>query len=221
MTEELPDERPQRRREYSGASSTLGVAALIVIVVGVAIWFFEFRDAGSSGGGGTPGLGIVVLAPQLNPTGKAAAAQEGRAAPDFRLRSVDGIDLQLSDLRGDFVLLNFWATWCGPCRDETPDLQALFQTARRETAQGGLIVVGVNQQEEPDTVRTFTTEFGVTYPVVLDRAGEVSEAYRVGRGLPMTFLVNPAGVIERIYYGRITSDALAAIASRAGAAVNP
>ena len=221
MTEELPDERPQRRREYSGASSTLGVAALIVIVVGVAIWFFEFRDAGSSGGGGTPGLGIVALAPQLNPTGKAAAAQEGRAAPDFRLRSVDGIDLQLSDLRGDFVLLNFWATWCGPCRDETPDLQALFQTARRETAQGGLIVVGVNQQEEPDTVRTFTTEFGVTYPVVLDRAGEVSEAYRVGRGLPMTFLVNPAGVIERIYYGRITSDALAAIASRAGAAVNP
>ena len=221
MTEELPDERPQRRREYSGASSTLGVAALIVIVVGVAIWFFEFRDAGSSGGGGTPGLGIVALAPQLNPTGKAAAAQEGRAAPDFRLRSVDGIDLQLSDLRGDFVLLNFWATWCGPCRDETPDLQALFQTARRETAQGGLIVVGVNQQEEPDTVRAFTSEFGVTYPVVLDRAGEVSEAYRVGRGLPMTFLVNPAGVIERIYYGRITSDALAAIASRAGAAVNP
>ena len=221
MTEELPDERPQRRREYSGASSTLGVAALLVIVVGVAIWFFEFRDAGSSGGGGTPGLGIVALAPQLNPTGKAAAAQEGRAAPDFRLRSVDGIDLQLSDLRGDFVLLNFWATWCGPCRDETPDLQALFQTARRETAQGGLIVVGVNQQEEPDTVRAFTSEFGVTYPVVLDRAGEVSEAYRVGRGLPMTFLVNPAGVIERIYYGRITSDALAAIASRAGAAVNP
>lgn len=221
MTEELPDERPQRRREYSGASSTLGVAALIVIVVGVAIWFFEFRDAGSSGGGGTPGLGIVALAPQLNPTGKAAAAQEGRAAPDFRLRSVDGIDLQLSDLRGDFVLLNFWATWCRPCRDETPDLQALFQTARRETAQGGLIVVGVNQQEEPDTVRAFTSEFGVTYPVVLDRAGEVSEAYRVGRGLPMTFLINPAGVIERIYYGRITSDALAAIASRAGAAVNP
>ena len=221
MTEELPDERPQRRREYSGASSTLGVAALIVIVVGVAIWFFEFRDAGSSGGGGTPGLGIVALAPQLNPTGKAAAAQEGRAAPDFRLRSVDGIDLQLSDLRGDFVLLNFWATWCGPCRDETPDLQALFQTARRETGQGGLIVVGVNQQEEPDTVRAFTTEFGVTYPVVLDRAGEVSDAYRVGRGLPMTFLIDPAGVIERIYYGRITSDALAAIASRAGAAVNP
>ena len=221
MTEELPDERPQRRREYSGASSTLGVAALIVIVVGVAIWFFEFRDAGSSGGGGTPGLGIVALAPQLNPTGKAAAAQEGRAAPDFRLRSVDGIDLQLSDVRGDYVLLNFWATWCGPCRDETPDLQALFQTARRETAQGGLIVVGVNQQEEPDTVRAFTSEFGVTYPVVLDRAGEVSEAYRVGRGLPMTFLVNPAGVIERIYYGRITSDALAAIASRAGAGSNP
>ena len=221
MTEELPDERPQRRREYSGASSTLGVAALIVIVVGAAIWFFEFRDAGSSGGGGTPGLGIVALAPQLNPTGKAAAAQEGRAAPDFRLRSVDGIDLQLSDLRGDFVLLNFWATWCGPCRDETPDLQALFQTARRETAQGGLIVVGVNQQEEPDTVRAFTAEFGVTYPVVLDRAGEVSDAYRVGRGLPMTFLIDPAGVIERIYYGRITSDALAALASGAGAGSNP
>ena len=217
MPDELPDERPTRRREYSGASSTLGLAALIVIVVGAALWYFEFQDNGSSGGGGTPGLGIVALPPELNSTGKAAAAQEGRAAPNFKLRSPDGTDVQLSELRGDFVLVNFWATWCGPCRGETPDLQALYTATKPDAAKAGLIVIGVNQQEEPDTARNFAAEFGVTYPIALDRSGEVSNAYRVGgRGLPISFLVDPAGVIEHIYYGRIAPEALAALAARGG-----
>lgn len=215
MTDELPDERPQRRREYSGASSTLGIAALIVVVVAVAVWFFEFRDSGSSGGAGTPGLGIITLPPQLNPTGRAAVAQEGRAAPNFRLHSLEGKEAQLSDYRGDFVLVNFWASWCPPCRGETPDLQALFEAAG-SGATPGLVVLGLNQQEEADTARNFASEFAVTYPILLDRSGEVSEGYRVGRGLPVTFLVDPAGVIQKVYLGALSRASLAEIARLAG-----
>ena len=131
---ELPDERPQRRREYSGASSTLGIAALIVVVVAVAVWFFEFRDSGSSGGAGTPGLGIITLPPQLNPTGRAAVAQEGRAAPNFRLHSLEGKEAQLSDYRGDFVLVNFWASWCDPCQRAAPRLRDGWREAARSAS---------------------------------------------------------------------------------------
>ncbi|MEP6871453.1 MAG: TlpA disulfide reductase family protein [Anaerolineaceae bacterium] len=210
MPDELPDERPTRRREYSGARSTLGIAALIVIVVGAALWYLEFRDNGSSGGSGTPGLGIIPLPDHLNTTGKAPAAQTGRAAPNFTLMSPEGRVARLDTYRGVYVVVNFWASWCGPCRGETPDLEAL-----QRAASGGespkLVVLGVNQQEEADTARKFANEFDVSYPILLDLAGEVSEGYRVGRGLPISFLVDPAGVIEKVYLGALSRDSLAEI----------
>lgn len=210
--EPLPDERPTRRREYSGASSTLGAAALIVLVVGLGIWFFEFRGGGGSGGAGTPGLGVVALAPELNPTGKAAAAQEGRAAPNFRLAALDGQPATLDSFRGKYVLVNFWASWCGPCRTETPELQALYDQARAS----GLIVIGVNQQEQPADAKSFADQFSVTYPLLLDRSGEVSEAYRVGHGLPVSFLVDPNGVIREVFVGQMSADAMARVAQTVG-----
>lgn len=215
MTEEFPDERPQRRREYSGAASTLGLAALIVIVVGAGLWFAEFRNTGSAGGRETPGLGIVELAGHLNATGKPPAARIGRAAPNFKLESPEGRVTQLDAYRGTYLVVNFWASWCGPCRDETPDLQALHDAANREGGPA-LVVLGVNQQEEPGTARKFANEFSVSYPILLDRSGEVSEGYRVGRGLPVTFLVDPDGVIAKVYLGRLSDDALREIATLAG-----
>jgi cytochrome c-type biogenesis protein len=220
MTDELPDERPQRRREYSGAASTLGLAALIVIVVGAGLWFAEFRDSGGSGGGSKSGLGIVSLPDHLNPTGQAPAAQEGRAAPNFRLESPEGKTAQLDAYRGTFVLVNFWASWCPPCRGETPDLQSLYE---RATADGhnSLIILGVNQQEEASTAKGFAAQFGVTYPILLDITGGVSEAYRVGRGLPVSFLIRPDGVIDKIYLGRLTQGALTEIAAAAKVGSQP
>lgn len=202
MTEQLPDERPQRRREYSGASSTLGVAMLIVVAVGVALWFFEFRDGGSSNGASTSGLGVVELPAGLNPTAKAPAAEPGRAAPNFRLQSPDGGVSTLDSFRGKYVLLNFWASWCGPCRGETPDLQALSE---RQSAK--LTVLGVNQQEDAAAAKQFMAQFNLSYPIVLDSSGDVSQAYRVS-GLPMSFLIDPDGVVKKIYVGRISSDDL-------------
>ena len=108
------------------------------------------------------------------------------------------------------MVVNFWASWCGPCRGETPDLEALQRAASRGESPK-LVVLGVNQQEEADTARKFANEFDVTYPILLDLSGEVSEGYRVGRGLPISFLVDPSGVIEKVYLGALSRDSLAEI----------
>ncbi|MGH2609190.1 MAG: redoxin domain-containing protein, partial [Tepidiformaceae bacterium] len=201
--EVTPDERPQRRREYSGAGSTLGLAALIILTVGVAIWWFEFRGDGS-GSAGDDGFGVVQLATSDNPTGKPPAAEAGRAAPNFHLRDLDDGAASLTDYRGKWVLVNFWASWCGPCRSEVPDLQELTQRRPDD-----IVILGVNQQETRDAAAKFTEEFDVTYPIVLDRSGEVSQAYRA-RGLPVSYLVNPEGVIVKVYLGRVTDEDVAA-----------
>ncbi|MFN8618110.1 MAG: TlpA disulfide reductase family protein [Dehalococcoidia bacterium] len=210
MTDALPDERPQRRREYSGPGSTLGLAALIVLVVAAGIWYFEFRGGDGSGGSSSSAYGIESLPESLNPTGKSPAAREGRAAPNFRLESTAQATPALTDFRGKWVLLNFWASWCPPCRDETPDLQSFYEHNNNR----GLVVLGVNQQEKPDAARSFLQEFGVTYTSVLDTDGEVSETYGVGRGLPISFLVAPSGVIEKVYFGRLSEDNFSEIAAR-------
>ena len=208
MDEPLPDERPQRRREYTGPWSTLGLAALVVLLVGFTVWFFEVRG-GSGGGDGVGGAtGVIPLDADLNPTGEPPAASEGRAAPNFALPNLGGEEATLADFRGDYVLVNFWASWCGPCRGETPDLQAFFE----EHGAGGVVVLGVNQQESEAAARAFAGEFGVTYPILLDLDGEVSGAYRVNTGLPATFIVDPEGRIIEIVRGRITAEQLAEIA---------
>ncbi len=207
MAETLPDERPQQRREYTGPGFTFGIAVLVVAVVGFGIWFLEIRGDGG-GVEAEPGMGVVALADSLNPTGEAPAAEVGRAAPAFRLRSMDGSAAELTDFRGQYVLLNFWASWCGPCRGETPALQAFF-----ERQAPGLVVVGVNQQETAETAQAFTDQFAVTYPIVLDADGQVSGAYRVSTGLPVSFLVDPDGVIQRVHLGALTDSDLADLAA--------
>jgi peroxiredoxin len=122
---------------------------------------------------------------------------------------LDGTTFDLPDQRGRAVLVNFWASWCGPCRGETPDLQDFHQGP----AGGRVVVIGVNQQEQASTARAFADEFQVTYPILLDTAGEVSNAYQFP-GLPSTFLIDPTGVVERVYYGRITLEQLTELEDR-------
>lgn len=123
-------------------------------------------------------------------------------APDFELRLFDGTEIALADFRGDVVLLNFWASWCPPCRDEAVDLQALYEDYR----EAGFIIIGVNMLESsPQKALDFMEEFGVTYPNGEDIEQRVTNLYRV-EGPPESFLIDQAGKVRQFYIGSIDYD---------------
>jgi len=123
-------------------------------------------------------------------------------APDFELSTLSGESIQLEDYRGKVVLLNFWATWCAPCRLEMPALQEHF-----EEHDGKLAVVAINNAENPEDVRNFVEELDLTFDVLLDPEAEVQRLYQV-RGYPTSFLVDADGVIRIQHIGLMTEGQL-------------
>jgi peroxiredoxin len=113
---------------------------------------------------------------------------EGTQAPDFTLEEINGQTLSLSDFKGKVVFLNFWATWCHPCKAEMPAMEQLYRRFKKR----GLVVVAVNHYEKKGKVMRFIDEGGYTFPVPLDREGAVSRKYRVSF-LPVTFIIDRAG----------------------------
>lgn len=109
-------------------------------------------------------------------------------APDFNLREAKGGISSLSAYRGNFVLLNFWATWCGPCREEMPSMETLS----RNFGGQGWVVVAVNQRESAPLVNRFMKFHGLNFPAPLDTDGRVAQSYRVS-GIPATYLIDPNG----------------------------
>jgi peroxiredoxin len=151
--------------------------------------------------------GLWILASRVPDTqndvasgGLEMAPRKGFLAPDFALTTLDGSTVRLSDLRGQPVLINFWASWCGPCRAEMPHIQAAFETH----VEDGLIVLGVDQLESQPPVTRFVEEFGLTFPIPLDSDGRVSAAYRA-RALPTSFFVDTQGVIRDAFTGPMTA----------------
>ena len=123
-------------------------------------------------------------------------------APDFELRLFDGREIGLAEFRGEVVLLNFWASWCPPCRDEALDLQALYSEYRGD----GFTVIGVNMLESsPQKALDFIEEFGISYPNGEDREQRLTNLYRV-EGPPESFLIDGAGNVRQFYIGSIDYD---------------
>jgi peroxiredoxin len=131
--------------------------------------------------------------------------KEGFTAPDFTLELLEGGEITLSDLRGNPVIINFWATWCGPCREEMPAIEKVY----RDYKDLGLVVIGLNltSQDTEQAVTAFIQEFDLTFPIALDRNASTSYKYQL-KGLPTTYFINSQGVIQSVVVGGPMSEAL-------------
>jgi cytochrome c biogenesis protein CcmG, thiol:disulfide interchange protein DsbE len=117
-------------------------------------------------------------------------------APDIALRDIDGHEVRLADYRGRPVIVNFWASWCIPCREEFPILKA----ARERFAAQGLEVLGVVFDDDPEAARAYMAKAGATWPALVDPGGAVAAAYLVNVP-PLSFFVDGAGIVRSIAYG--------------------
>lgn len=128
----------------------------------------------------------------------------GHPAPLFSLPALAGDTISLADLHGQPVVLNFWASWCGPCRAEMPELQRLHN----RLGPAGVVVLGVNQGEPPETAAGFMQQLGLSFPVALDQRTGVSQQYLVN-SLPTTFFIDRDGVIRNTFIGPMSDAVLA------------
>ncbi|KGD62231.1 redoxin domain-containing protein [Alcanivorax jadensis T9] len=141
-------------------------------------------------------LMLVIGALALIFSSNALAAEEGAPAPDFTLKTLDGSNLKLSEQRGTVILLNFWASWCGPCRTEMPLLDDLYQEYR----DYGFTVLGVNLDENRDQADRLLDKIPVTFPVLFDPQNSTSETYGVD-AMPTTVLIDRNGVVRHHHRG--------------------
>ncbi len=171
------------------AESQIFRSLMLVVALLVAGSLLACSGGGSAGGadGATDPQGITP----------------GKTALDFSLQTLDGARVSLSDYRGQVVLVNFWATWCPPCRAEIPALEAAYQAHRDD----GLVILGVSVEDPPELIELFLQDFDITYPILLDRNGAVYRAYRAP-GLPTTVLVDRDGIIQVRHVGELSAREL-------------
>lgn len=160
----------------------------LVFLLGSAWTFFSRVPAAATTGGAPP-----------------PSPREGFSAPDFSLDLLGGGEITLSELRGQAVMINLWASWCPPCREEMPAIQRVYEDYQDQ----GLVVLAVNttNQDSEAAAAAFVAEFGLTFPVPLDRSGAVSSRYQL-RGLPSTYFVDREGVIRSVVVGGPMSESL-------------
>lgn len=184
----MSDETPRRRPWFRLAA---GLAGCLVVLAAAAVVFavVAVRNADQMAA--------------LGPGGPSSPIQIGQAAPDFELYTDDERLLALSDFRGQPVALNFWATWCLPCRFEIP---AMTEAMERH-ADADLQILSINVAERPSLVLEFLAERDVGYEVLLDPYSRVADQYAV-QGLPTTVWIDDAGIVRYVDTGALTADSI-------------
>ena len=147
----------------------------------------------------TASLYLSSMRSVSNSGGLTVCTSVGNLAPDFEAPTLDGETLSLSELRGKTVLLNAFASWCGPCQAETPELVDLAKDESND-----LLVIGLNLGETPEAIETYRQDFNVPYPLLPDADGSLMEIFRP-IGLPTSWFIDPEGVIRYIHTGPMTA----------------
>lgn len=208
---EIEDPAPPPRK------SPLVIVGLLLALVTLVGLSFVLNDRGPATAGGDPlpvGPVPVVKNTTLPPGGETAALPAapivGKLAPDFLWYGEDGNPIRLSDFRGKVVLVNFWATWCPPCKAEMPELEAYW----RENKDKDFVILAVDDGAEDEaTIRNFMSQNRLTFQALNDTSGQVSSAYRVN-GIPASFFVDAKGVIRDTVVGGMTKLIVAAKVAR-------
>lgn len=156
---------------------------LLLLLVAGAAWTWLNRVPA-----GLPGL-VHTTAPR-----------SGFLAPALKLSALDGQTYDLGTLRGKVVLVNFWATWCAPCREEMPAMDKVYRSQQDD----GIVILAVNQREDASAVQAYATPLNLSLPLLLNLNGSASDLYQV-RALPTTYFIDRQGVIRDIAYGALTT----------------
>jgi peroxiredoxin len=144
-------------------------------------------------------LSLTSKVDYFKPAGLGQAPRVGSEAPDFALKDLNGREVNLKDLRGRPVMINFWATWCPPCRQEIPVIEEMYRSTRH---RADYEILGVATQSDLSTVRAFVGEFNMTFPVLPDVDGRVTSLYHI-LPIPTTFFIDKDGIIREIRVGPV------------------
>jgi cytochrome c biogenesis protein CcmG/thiol:disulfide interchange protein DsbE len=170
----------------------LGTAVPVLVLLALLVW------ASVKSGGNPGGFGVNTKFGEVR--------IQQRPASDFSLELLDGRTIKLSELRGKVVMLDFWASWCPPCRQEAPDLAAVY----REYAGQPVEFIGIDIWDRPEDAVEHVKRYGVPYPNGVDRKGAITIDYGV-RGIPEKFFVDRDGVLVKKFVGPMPRDTLKAI----------
>ena len=167
-------------------------AVAVGAIIWALIWYFD-----------RPESALGSQAVTVTASSNAPAPHIGKDTADFRVVGLNGQTYQLSDFRGRPVWLNFWATWCPPCRAENPDIQAVYDAYKDQ----GLVVLTISLGEDPGTVRGYANRTHLTYPIGVDQTTEVAALYRIV-GIPTHYFIDSNGILRDLRIGGLSKDVM-------------
>jgi cytochrome c biogenesis protein CcmG, thiol:disulfide interchange protein DsbE len=179
--------KKQQQKQRSQRYTFIGV---VLFIVGIMLLLWMALQPGD-------GQSTAQSGPQV--------PEQGKPAPSFTSPALSGGEVTLADHVGEVVIVNFWATWCPPCKAEMPGINAFYERHQDE----GLVVLAVNAKESESLVRPFIEASGFSFPVLLDPAGSVVNQYQI-RSFPTTIVIDRDGVVRHIQVGMISEEELEA-----------
>lgn len=186
---------------FMGGMTLLGIALALILFGGELFSGTQAEEAAVAEEAAAPAFELQTPVVAEIGTGL-GNVQIGEVAPDFGLTTLEGEGVKLSDYKGQPVILNFWATWCAPCRVEMPELEDTYQAHKDD----GLVILALNREEAPEVVKEyFVDEMGLSFTALLDETGAVAESYGVFN-MPTTYFVSPEGEVKVIHRGPMNRE---------------